>query len=77
MFQELHIRIARQFSLSQVTSESAQTEQAQAWLQKYESLCQGKAVCRLVDCMGRAIQSPLVELHDRMTLATKPDIPLA
>lgn len=58
-------------------SESAQTEQAQAWLQKYESLCQGKAVCRLVDCMGRAIQSPLVELHDRMTLATKPDLPLA
>lgn len=58
-------------------SEATDSEEARIWLQKYESLCQGKAVCRLVDCMGRAIQSPLVELHDRMTQATKQDLPLA
>ena len=58
-------------------SEATDSEKARIWLQKYESLCQGKAVCRLVDCMGRAIQSPLVELHDRMTQAMLPDAPLA
>lgn len=58
-------------------SESIHTGQVQAWLQKYEALCQGKAVCRLVDCLGRSIQSPMVELHDSLTLATKQDLPLA
>ena len=58
-------------------SEATDSEEARIWLQKYESLCQGKAVCRLVDCMGRTIQSPLVELHDRMTQALVPDAPLA
>lgn len=58
-------------------SESIHTGQVQAWLQKYEALCQGKAVCRLVDCLGRPIQSPMVELHDSLTLATKQDLPLA
>lgn len=58
-------------------SEATDSEEARIWLQKYESLCQGKAVCRLVDCMGRAIQSPLVELHDRMTQAMLPDAPMA
>jgi hypothetical protein len=58
-------------------SESIHTGQVQTWLQKYEALCQGKAVCRLVDCLGRPIQSPMVELHDSLTLATKQDLPLA
>ncbi|MBR5329874.1 MAG: hypothetical protein IKV13_00125 [Akkermansia sp.] len=58
-------------------SEAAHSADAQIWLQKYETLCAGKAVCRLVDCMGRAIQSAEVELHDRMTQALVPDAPLA
>ncbi len=58
-------------------SESINSEESLGWLQKYESLCQGKAVCRLVDCLGRPVKSPLVELHDQMTRAAVADAPLA
>ncbi len=58
-------------------SESSNSAEAQTWLQQYEALCEGKAVCRLVDCLGRNIQSPMVRLHDQMTQATSPDVPLA
>ena len=60
-----------------VDSESVNTPEAQDWLQRYESACQGKVVCRLVDVVGRKLQSPIIELHDRMTAAHVPDVVLA
>lgn len=59
-----------------VDSESVATPQVQDWLQRYESASRGKAVCRLVDAVGRKMQSPLIELHDRMTGAMVPDAEL-
>ena len=58
-------------------SESVTTPEAQEWLQRYESACQGKGVCRLVDVVGRKLQSPIIELHDHMTAAHVPDVALA
>ena len=52
-----------------VDSESVHTTEAQNWLMRYESACSGKAVCRLVDCIGCAISGAAVELHDRLTSA--------
>lgn len=60
-----------------VDSESVNTPEAQDWLQRYESACQGKVVCRLVDVVGRKLQSPIIELHDRMTRAHMTDVVLA
>lgn len=60
-----------------VDSESVATPQAQEWLQRYESASRGKAVCRLVDAVGRKMHSDLIELHDRMTGATVLDRELA
>ncbi len=59
-----------------VDSESVNTPEAQDWLQRYESACRGKCVCRLVEIVGRKVQSPIVELHDRMTAACKSDVAL-
>lgn len=59
-----------------VDSESVNTLEAQQWLQRYESACHGKGVCRLVDAVGRKMQSPIIELHDRMTGAHIPDVVL-
>ncbi len=58
-------------------SESVHTPESQAWVQGYELACQGKAVCRLVDCMGRKIESSMVLLHDELTQACIPDLVLS
>ena len=60
-----------------VDSESVNSPEAQEWVQRYESACRGKGVCRLVDVVGRKLQSPIIELHDRMTAANVPDAVLA
>lgn len=60
-----------------MSSESIHSPEAQAWLQRYEQACAGKAVCRLIDCLGKHIESPLVKLHDMATAARVPDMPLA
>lgn len=59
-----------------VDSESVNSPEARDWLQRYESACRGKGVCRLVDVVGRKLQSPIIELHDRMTAAHMPDVVL-
>lgn len=60
-----------------VDSESIHSPESQAWLQRYEQACTGKAVCRLVESMGKHFESSLVELHDKLTSAGIPDMPLA
>lgn len=59
-----------------VDSESVNTPEVQDWLRRYEAACSGKAVCRLVDCFGRGISGPVVELHDRQTCALSMDTTL-
>ena len=56
-----------------VDSESVNTPETQDWLRRYEAACSGRAVCRLVDCFGRAISGPVVALHDRLTSALSSD----
>ena len=58
-------------------SESASAPKILEWLQRYESACAGKAVCRLVESMGRKITGNVVELHDAETAAGVQDAPLA
>ena len=58
-------------------SESVRTAESQEWLQRYEILSQGKAVCRLIDSIGRPLTSPWVERHDQLTGAKRMDAPLA
>lgn len=58
-------------------SESASSPKILEWLQRYESACAGKAVCRLVESMGRKITGNVVELHDAETAAGVQDAPLA
>ena len=58
-------------------SESVSSPQTLDWIQRYESACCGKSVCRLVDVAGRKMQSNLIERHDRVTGATVPDAELA
>lgn len=59
-----------------VDSESIHSPESQEWIARYESACEGKAVCRLVDCMGCPIQGAGVELHDQLTQAKIADLPL-
>ena len=59
-----------------VDSESIHSPESQEWIARYESACVGKAVCRLVDCMGSPIRGAGVELHDQLTQAKIPDLPL-
>lgn len=59
-----------------VDSESIYSPESQEWIAKYESVCMGKAVCRLVDCMGCPILGEGVELHDQLTQAKIADLPL-
>lgn len=58
-------------------SEKAHSPEVLDWLRRYEAACEGKAVCRLLDVVGRDISSPLVEMHDQRTRAGIPDCPLA
>lgn len=58
-------------------SESAASPEILDWLSRYEAACGGKSVCRLVDCIGRSIDSSAARLHDRMTGAGVADAPLA
>ena len=60
-----------------VDSQSIHSTESQKWLARYEAACCGKAVCRLVDCIGRPIGGEVVELHDHLTRARVPDLPLA
>lgn len=59
-----------------VDSESIHSPESQEWIARYKSACVGKAVCRLVDCMGCPILGEGVELHDQLTQAKIPDLPL-
>ena len=60
-----------------VDSESIHSVESQEWIARYEEACAGKAVCRLVDCIGRPVSGPVVELHDQLTQAGIPDLALA
>lgn len=60
-----------------VDSESIHSPESQEWIARYEAACAGKAVCRLVDCIGLPVSGPVVELHDQLTQAGIPDLPLA
>ena len=57
-----------------VDSESIHSPESQKWIVRYESACVGKAVCRLVDCMGCPILGEGVDLHDQLTQAKIPDL---
>ncbi len=57
-------------------SDAVNSPEAQTWIQRYDAASEGKAVCRLVDCFGKKIESHIVSLHDDMTKAGVPDLPL-
>ncbi len=59
------------------SSDSYDSDEVMAWVSAYEQACEGKAVCRLVECFGREITGELVEWHDLATRARIPDLPLA
>ena len=49
----------------------ASSEEAPAaladWVQEYERACEGRAVCRLVECLGPRMQGDIIALHDELT----------
>lgn len=50
---------------------------AAEWLAAYRAHCEGKAVCRLVDSFGSAVNNRVVQEHDARTLALRQEYPLA
>ena len=52
-------------------------EQLEDWLQIYAQKSASRAVCRLIECVGKDIETPLIQLHDEVTKARKLEMPLA
>ncbi len=48
----------------------------EAWVREYDGLSRGFSSCRLVEVLGRQIDSPAVQLHDERTRA-EANLPLA
>lgn len=46
------------------------------WVSRYEECTAHLSVCRLIDTVGRDIDDPVLDYHDRVTRARESDLPL-
>ena len=51
-------------------------EASAAWVARYEERTAHLAVCRLIDSVGCGIADPVLDYHDRITRASRRDLPL-
>lgn len=54
-------------------SQAAQNPETAEWVARYDRHCSKAAVCRLIESVGVPMKSEIVELHDDVTRALRPD----